>query len=427
MTHTNPLSDSYFKKVSQALADAGAYQPTLVVDKQRLDHNLEALMSVINRGFDYRIVAKSLPSVPMLEYIMRRSGSQRLMSFHLPFLLHVAEKLPSSDILLGKPMPVESARQFYQWHSNQQPQSNTQHQFDPTTQLQWLVDSIERLKQYAALAKNLNVVMNINLEIDVGLHRGGFDNAADFQQALDLLKTHDNVRLSGLMGYEAHISKIPAIAGGHKRAFSQSTKVYQGFVDQIKSTFGEAILVDLTLNTGGSSTYPLYDKPGLVNEIATASALVKPTDFDVFTLDHHLPAAFIAAPILKIVKDPVLPGATGLSKILHKVGLLPRKACFIYGGNWLAKPCYPAEAKRSNILGHSSNQEMYDLKKSSRIAMDEFLFFRPTQSEAVFLQFGNLAVYDDGKIVDWWPVFSAEPNKDNGSAEVKKSEGISAS
>jgi len=152
----------------------------------------------------------------------------------------------------------------------------------------------------------------------------------------------------------------------------------------------------------------LEGQKGLVNEIATASALVKPTDFDVYTLDALSPAAFIAAPVLKVVNDPELPMAKGLSKFMHKLGLLPRKACFIYGGNWLAQPCYPKDSKRANILGHSSNQEMYELKTSDNIHVDDFMYFRPTQSEAVFLQFGEIAVYEDGKIVDWWPVFESK-------------------
>ena len=119
MTTENPLSGDYFDRISQALRDAGLSRPTLVVDKQRLDNNLDHLMKVINRGFDYRIVAKSLPSLPMLKYIMRRSDTQRLMSFHLPFLIHVAGNIPTADLLLGKPMPVASVRQFYQWHAAQ--------------------------------------------------------------------------------------------------------------------------------------------------------------------------------------------------------------------------------------------------------------------------------------------------------------------
>jgi hypothetical protein len=37
---------------------------------------------------------------------------------------------------------------------------------------------------------------------------------------------------------------------------------------------------------------------------------------------------------------------------------------------------------------------------------DDWVFLRPTQSEFVFLQFGDIAVYDEAQIVDHWPVFS---------------------
>ena len=37
---------------------------------------------------------------------------------------------------------------------------------------------------------------------------------------------------------------------------------------------------------------------------------------------------------------------------------------------------------------------------------DDWIFLRPTQSEFVFLQFGDIAVYDDGAITDFWPVFT---------------------
>ena len=41
------------------------------------------------------------------------------------------------------------------------------------------------------------------------------------------------------------------------------------------------------------------------------------------------------------------------------------------------------------------------------IEPDEFVFFRPHQSEAVFLQFGDIAVFEAGRITQRWPVFAA--------------------
>ena len=401
------MSSQYFDSISNALTLAGRHYPTLVIDKERLDLNLNQLMQVIDQGFDYRIVAKSLPSVPMLRYIMQRTGTNRLMSFHLPFVCHVVKHIPQADIMLGKPMPVAAARQFYRWFV-QQPQNA----FDPAVQLHWLVDSEVRLKQYEQLGTELNIKINVCLELDIGLHRGGYSDKQALRTTVEFIQTSECLTLTGVMGYEAHVSKIPLFLGGATLAFIQAMHCYDQFVDVIAEVIGDEATQSLILNAGGSSTYPLYcDESSTVthvNEIATASALVKPTDFDVFTLEHHQPAAFIATPVLKVVNNPDIPSASLLSKVQRVAGASPRKACFVYGGNWLATPCYPQASKRANILGHSSNQEMYELEDDSSLAMDDFFFFRPTQSESVMLQFGELAVYEDGKIVENWSVFEAE-------------------
>ena len=114
-------------------------------------------MDVIQQGFDYRIVAKSLPSIPLLEYIMKRSGSNRLMSFHLPFLFHVVKHLPHADILLGKPMPVTAAQQFYNWHSTLGSSSLSSSSFKPAEQLHWLVDSFRALTAISRPCKKLRL------------------------------------------------------------------------------------------------------------------------------------------------------------------------------------------------------------------------------------------------------------------------------
>ena len=56
----------YFLTLQAALAEAGLYRPTLVIDKARLDSNIGKLTQHINGNFDYRIVGKSLPSLPLI-------------------------------------------------------------------------------------------------------------------------------------------------------------------------------------------------------------------------------------------------------------------------------------------------------------------------------------------------------------------------
>src|SRR5690554_7870662 len=138
------MTSLYFDKLTQALRQSGVCTPALIIDKERFDKNIDLLTNTVSKGFDYRIVAKSLPSIPMLQYIMRRAGTVRLMSFHLPFLMQVIKQIPCADILIGKLLPVCAARHFYAWHG----QKNSSMVFAPELQLQWLIDNPERADQY---------------------------------------------------------------------------------------------------------------------------------------------------------------------------------------------------------------------------------------------------------------------------------------
>ena len=55
------MNSEYFKALTVALDNAEVSTPTLVLDKDRLDRNIDHLIDVLNKGFDYRLVTKSLP------------------------------------------------------------------------------------------------------------------------------------------------------------------------------------------------------------------------------------------------------------------------------------------------------------------------------------------------------------------------------
>lgn len=77
---------------------------------------------------------------------------------------------------------------------------------------------MERLKQYLQLAQELNLSLNINIEIDVGLHRGGVQTQQQFIVLLKLIQHNAAyLKLSGLMGYDAHVTKLPKIIKVQKK------------------------------------------------------------------------------------------------------------------------------------------------------------------------------------------------------------------
>ena len=384
----------YFAQLQQALHQAGIAKPTMLIDLDRLDHNIAQMQQWLAPGMGYRAVAKSLPSLTLLDYVGRQTNSKRLMVFHQPFLNQIATALPDADLLLGKPMPVAAAQRYYQLH---------QGRFDPARQLQWLIDSPARLLEYAELARGLDSTLQVNLEIDVGLHRGGFQGSADFAEALRLLARTPQLQFSGLMGYEPQVAAAPAVLGLQRREFAAATAKYSEFLVQLRNAGLDR--QGNCYNAAGSPTFRFW-KPvtGIANELSVGTGLLKPSDYDITSLDSHRPAAFIATPVLKAqagMQLPVLPAA-GKAQALWD----PNRAqsFFIYGGYWKAEPVSPAGLKSNALYGRSTNQELLNGSARVKLQVGDSVFLRPTQSEFVLLQFGDLAAVRGGKIVDFWPV-----------------------
>lgn len=386
----------YFQRLGAALDGAGLAGPTLVVDRTKLQANIQTLQAHIKDRFAYRIVVKSLPSVPLVETVMQATGSHRLMLFHQPFLNAVAAHIPQADILLGKPMPVAAAHNFYQQFPGGE--------FDPARQLHWLLDTPERVVQYAALAQKLDQDMRVCIELDVGLHRGGVRDESQLIDVLQQIQNAPRLRFAGMMGYEPHIVKVPV--GDPLTYRDRAMALYRRYVEVARNMLGDAWPRDVVLNCGGSPTYQLYDDGDFpFNELSAGSCLVKPTDFDLPSLADHTPASFIATPVLKAMDALHIPGID-LGPLQAAWNPNRARAVFTYGGYWKAQPESPQGLVYNALYGRSTNQEMLNHSRSVSLRPDDWVFLRPTQSEFVFLQFGDIAVYDGGRIADYWPVFT---------------------
>ncbi len=403
--------DVYFRALQTELRQHGPMRPSLVIDLDRLDHNIDQVMKSLARsGKHLRIVEKSLPSPRLLAYISQRAGSRRLMSFHQPFLSQDAVNMPDADILIGKPLPVQSAAQFYRGHVAQ-PAVAGQAGFDPQRQLQWLIDTPARLQQYLALAKGLGVRMGINIELDVGLHRGGVADGRTLAAMLRLITDNpQHLSFTGFMGYDPFAVMLPAVLGSPQSLVAGVMAIYQSRVDQLRRDFPAlwpaAGAAALTLNAAGSPTYRLHEEERLSNDIAVGTGLLKPSHYDLETLADHLPAVFIATPVLKTTGPVRLPGLGEASRLFSWWDANQRETLFLYGGNWLADYVSPAGLQGNDLYGRSSNQEIVNISPAAGVRVDDLVFLRPTQSEAVLLQFGDLIMVRGGKIIDYWPVFA---------------------
>lgn len=387
----------YFADLNRSLRTDGEGTPALVLDLDILDQNIEQLKSLLPKNKDYRIVAKSLPSIALLDYVMSKSNTNKLMVFHQPFLNQVADKIPNADVLLGKPMPIQAARTFYK-------KLPTHSAFKTQTQLQWLIDSKQRLMQYQTLAHELEVPMNINIEIDVGLHRGGLSSAEELPELLDIIEHDELLTFSGFMGYDPHIVKIPAFIKSEQEAYEQSQAIYRSFVVKVSQEYPSIKLSNLTLNGAGSPSLALHNENSVANELSAGSCLVKPTDFDIQSLNQFQCAAFIATPVIKKIDGTRVPAIESLSGLMQWIDPNISQSYFIYGGHWRAKLQSPKGLQDNQIYGFSTNQHLINGSDSTELKVDDYVFLRPTQSEFVFLQFGGIQAFREGESFQQWQV-----------------------
>ena len=380
--------DAYFAGLQAALKRAGVAQPTLVVDRQRLEANIAAVKAQLApTGLALRVVSKSLPAPDLLEAVMVGTGTERLMVFNGVMLDEIAAFRPDADVLTGRPLPAAQVADFVHRHANNPA---------PAARPQWLADSPRRIAEYAQIARANDATLRINLEIDVGLHRGGLADLAALAEAVALVRAEPQLAITGLMGYDAQVAGAADPAAAEARVQA----LYGAAVALLAEKLGD--VSQLTLNTAGSPTYALHLHDPYANEVSIGSAFVKPTHFDLPTLKPLAPAAFIAEPVLKVMDPARFPRRAGLERA---IGALDPNACrgfFLYGGYGDAKPVSPAGLRFSP---HYGGRAMLEGSAKVELDQDDFVFLRPTESEGVFLQFGDIAVYDGAEISGWWPTF----------------------
>jgi D-serine deaminase-like pyridoxal phosphate-dependent protein len=385
----------YFQALNNTLRENGIDRPSLVIDLDRLDRNIDRVAKSVaaGAGRDYRVVVKSIPSPGLVNYVANRANTNALMVFHRPFIQAMAAQRPNSDLLLGKPMPIAAAKFFYEQHKGE---------FNPEKQLQWLIDTDARLVQYLDLAKASNLKLRINLELDVGLHRGGYTSPEALATALDIIIANpERLEFSGFMGYDAHVSGLPKILA--KGELLKIKQRYAAAVDFLQEKYPALINDKLCFNGAGSPTFRHYEDNTVVNEISAGSCLLKPTHFDLDILEDFEESSFIASPVLKRLQGGRLPAVEWAGPLIRGWDKNQALTYFAYSGNWMADLESPPGLSK-HFAYPSSNQQGYNASKSIALAIDDFIFLRPKQSEAVLLEFGDLVGVRGNTIAQRWPV-----------------------
>ena len=386
--HSAP-HDAYFAQLNALLRTQGRGQPALIVDLDRLDRNAARIKMQLNERHRLRLVAKSLPCTALIEYLQQRTGAQDLMVFDISSALELGALGAGGRMAYGKPMPVQAVDDYYR-------------RAQPGIEPHWLIDSVSRLEQYDQWARSAGrESLTIWLEIDVGLHRGGLAIGEEFRAVLRALRG-SRLRLTGLMGYEVHTASAASAGQSIEAEHARVCARYAAYVEQLRAGCPDLADPDLICNSGGSKTYHLHRRAPHVNDVALGSAFVKPVQDDLPWLSELEPAVYIAAPVLKVRPGTVIPYLEWARPLIE--GWNPDRATslFLFGGGWLADYASPAGLIPLPLMGFSTNQAHVSCGRHSGLAPDDYVFLRPTQSEKVLADLGEVLAVRGGQIVHRW-------------------------
>ncbi len=410
---TKPIArdEARFPAWNDQLREHAAGRETALVDLNAVDHNLKMVGNALGSQINLRLVAKSLPCLELLEYMMVAAHTNRVMAFSEGMVRDLLLRFGDTvDILLGRPAAVDEARRTFDTldATGQKP--------NPAGGVRWLVDTTARMAEFAQLAESRRELISVAVEIDVGLRRGGARSEAELLETLEQIESSPHLHFAGLMGYEGH---VPYAAMGQLTPdveFARVQERYAGFVRTGEEAFPELFAGPQVFNSGGSRTYQYYtdDVDTPVNEVAMGSAFFYPSNFHNIPEKRLRAATFFATPVLKRIDPAETP---------FDPGFLPRLAAenpglqvanfmttgdfpgsLIYPAALIKDPMQPDDTSPPRLINMLPNQGRWLGSPEIPLEVGDFIFYQPWEADAIrWLKY--LDVFRGDELVDQWLTF----------------------
>lgn len=269
-----------------------APSPALWLDLDLFEANIQWALQHAG-GKKLRVASKSLRSVELIRRVLKSSPVfQGIMSFTLPEALWL-RSLGFQDILMG--YPTTDLRALAELARN--PQDIT-----------LMVDRPEHIEMLGGLSGSFSICLDIDLSLDLpfvrfGVYRSAITDLATLSRVLDVLARHPQIKLVGVMGYEAQIAGVmdkhsllmrllKRISIGKLRHRREAmVKLIQARGHQLKF-----------VNGGGTGSLQSTNQEAVVTEVTVGSAFYAPVLFDHYQDFTLGPAMGFTVPVVRAPK-----------------------------------------------------------------------------------------------------------------------------
>lgn len=392
---SNIRSYEYYRSLFQ-----GKSFPLAFVDRDTFDANIK---SIAARAGDkkVRVATKSLRSIDainrILDYGPPFSG---LMTYHPEETLWL-HSLGFRDLLIAYPVVNPDAL------------TKICRAVMEGAAITCMVDCGEHIELLNGIAAQEGVILPVCLDLDVssdfgplhfGVWRSPLHSAEEVNTIAQTMKGASNLRLVGLMAYEAQIAgigeRLPGqwarnkVLGWLKRISARQVASRRQVALKALSDEGFSLAF---VNAGGTGSMETSREEPWVTEITAGSGFYNSHLFDYYPNFRHEAAAGFA---LEIVRRP-------------KEGIF---TCF--GGGYIASgatgrekqplPWLPSGARISNLEGAGEVQTPVLYDGPEQLQIGDPIFFRHAKAGELCVHFDRLFVVSEGKMITEWPTYSGQ-------------------
>lgn len=267
-----------------------------------------------------------------------------------------------------------------------------------------MVDLPEHVEQLNRIAEQENCILPVCIDIDMssdfgplhfGVRRSKISTTKQALELFDRIKKLNNIRLDGVMGYEAQIAGVGDITEStvknivipllKKKSVKELTKRRADIVNGIQSQGHQLRFV----NGGGTGSLESTTTENCVTEITVGSGFYSPGLFDAYKNFRHLPAAAYA---IEITRNPIEAVYTCYGGGYTASGSIEK--------NKLPKPYLPKGAELIDTEGVGEVQTPIIYKGTEKLNLGDPIFMRHAKAGELCERFNSLLIVSNGKIID---------------------------
>jgi D-serine deaminase-like pyridoxal phosphate-dependent protein len=373
------MSHQQYKNYLEALNHPGS--PVLFLDLDAFENNITwALQSSGNKKI--RLATKSIRSREIISRILEtNSRFQGLMTYDLREALWLRSQ-GFTDILMGYPTFEKNSIAELAENPNQ------------ITLMVDLPEHIRLLQSFGMrTAKVFNVCIDIDLSMDLpflrfGVFRSAINDVSKLKMLLEEIKKSSQVRLVGIMGYEAQIAGV-----GDKNSMliqllkKMSNSQLRKRRTELFETLKEAKFNLNIVNGGGTGSLHLTSRESVVTEVTVGSGFYAPTLFDHYESFKLQPALMYTLPVIRHPTEKIF---TCLGGGFNASGSIEN--------NKSPQPYLPSGLRLLKHEGAGEVQTPFYIKPDSNLELGSSIIMRHAKSGEICERFEEIVLVRKNRI-----------------------------